>query len=69
MRCLVNRTGVADVTVLTAAGLVVARYTSSGSSSSVAGCSGKQAGAASSSATERCATASLPVPEHAQGGA
>jgi alcohol dehydrogenase (cytochrome c) len=48
MRCFVARTGVAGVTVLAAAGLAAAGCsTSSGSSSSVAGCSGKQAGAAS----------------------
>jgi glucose dehydrogenase len=47
MRCLANRTRVAGVTVLAAAGLVVAGCASSASSMSVAGCSGKQAGAAS----------------------
>ena len=47
MRSFVTRTGVAGVTVLAAAGLVVAGCASSTSSTSVAGCSGKQAGAAS----------------------
>jgi glucose dehydrogenase len=47
VRYLVTRTGVAGVTVLAAAGLVVAGCASSTSSSGVAGCSGKQAGAAS----------------------
>jgi alcohol dehydrogenase (cytochrome c) len=47
MRCLVNRTGVASVTLLAAASLAAAGCASSTSSSSVAGCSGKQAGAAS----------------------
>jgi alcohol dehydrogenase (cytochrome c) len=47
MRCLVNRTGVASVTLLAAASLAAAGCASSTSSSSVAGCSGKQAGTAS----------------------
>jgi outer membrane protein assembly factor BamB len=44
---LVNRTGVASVTLLAAASLAAAGCASSTSSSSVAGCSGKQAGTAS----------------------
>jgi len=47
MRCVVNRTGVASVTLLAAASLAAAGCTSSTSSTSVAGCSGKQAGTAS----------------------
>ena len=47
MRYLVTPTGVVGVTVLAVAGLVVVGRTSSTSSSSVAGCSDKQAGAAS----------------------
>jgi len=47
MRCLVNRTGVASVTLLAAASLAAAGCASSTSSTSVAGCSGKQAGTAS----------------------
>jgi hypothetical protein len=47
VKSFVTRTGVAGVTVLAAAGLAVAGCASSTSSSSVGGCSGKQAGAAS----------------------
>ena len=47
MACFVTRPVVAGVTVLAAAGLVVAGCATSTSSLSVAGCSGKQAGAAS----------------------
>ncbi len=47
MRRLVTRAGVAGVAVLAAAGLAVAGCATSTSSSSVAGCSGKQTGAAS----------------------
>jgi glucose dehydrogenase len=62
MRCLVNRTGVASVTLLAAASLAAAGCTSSTSSTSVAACSGKQTGTSSAAPASPGAAAGWTLP-------